>query len=198
MIDNLITFSITMMILSVTPGPCMTLALNSGLTIGVKKTQLIGLGDYIGLVLYTIVSAVGLGIIISKYPNIIKGIQYIGALYIIYLGYKSIKSNSSLEKQTINDVSNFHLLKIGFISVISNPKAILFYSAFFPQFLNPSKSLSSQLLVMIPIVVGCEFISINIYAIGGKSLSKLLKDSKLINIISGSLLIFVGLWLGLK
>ena len=198
MIENIYTFAITIMILSITPGPCMTLSLNTGLTMGVKKANLTGLGDYIGLFIYTVISAVGVGAIISNYPNVIKFIQYGGGLYIIYLGIMAMRSKIDIKQQKIAVFSDLQLVKIGFITLISNPKAILFYTAFFPQFLDPNKPLFIQLAIMIPIVIGAEIISINVYAVGGKTLSLFLKETKIIQYISGSLLIFVGFWLGFK
>ena len=202
MIDNPLTFIITVMVLSITPGPCMTLALNSGLTVGIKRTQFLGLGDYFGLLIYTTLSGIGIGALLAESPTIFSLSQYIGAGYLLYLGYKSVTSTFTDTNGTNiqKNISSSILFKQGFVTLLSNPKAILFYGAFFPQFLNVEKPLFDQLIIMIPIIIIAEFISINVYAIGGKALRHFLRDNggKTINRISGILLICVGAWLGLK
>ena len=128
MIDNPITFISTILALTLTPGPCMSLALNSGLTVGIKRTQIMGLGDYTGLLIYTILSAIGVGALISTSPSTLSIIQYLGSAYLLYLGYKSFTSGSiNMNNTNFNkQVSNATLFKQGFFSLISNPKAILF------------------------------------------------------------------------
>ena len=202
MIDNPITFISTILALTLTPGPCMSLALNSGLTVGIKRTQIVGLGDYTGLLIYAILSAIGVGALISTSPSTFSIIQYLGSAYLLYLGYKSF-TNSTIDMDNNNfnkRISNATLFKQGFFSLISNPKAILFYGAFFPQFINVEKTFLPQLLIMITIIILSEFIGINIYAFGGKALRQSLKGNggKYINRISGTIIACVGVWLALK
>ena len=94
MIDNPMTFISTIFALTLTRGPCMTLALNSGLAVGIKRTQIMGLGDYTGLLINTTLSAIGVGALISTSPNTFSIIQYIGSAYLLYLGYKAFTNES--------------------------------------------------------------------------------------------------------
>ncbi len=196
-------FIITVFLISLTPGPCMTLALNSSLAMGLRKSAFTGLGDLMGLCIYVVLSMIGIGAFLSQYPSALSTAQYIGSAYLIYLGVSAIIS----KKQAVNDnttysvyksTSDTYFLKLGFIAIITNPKAILFFGIFFPQFINIDNPLINQFLIMLPIVLISETIALSIYAFGGQVLYRALKNQHIVDWVSGGLLILVGIWLGLK
>lgn len=199
----MIEFMITMFLISLTPGPCMTLALHSSLAMGIRKSAFTGLGDLLGLCVYVILSMIGVGAFLSKYPSALSAVQYIGAGYLIYLGISAIISkkrstNSSSEYQIYKDTSDIYFFKLGLIAIATNPKAVLFFGVFFPQFINIHKPLLSQFMIMLPIVLISEIIALSIYAFGGRAVHNALKNKHVVDWVSGGLLVVVGIWLALK
>ncbi len=181
----------------------MTLALNSALAMGIRKSAFTGLGDLIGLSLYVVLSMIGVGAFLSQYPSTLSVVQYIGSAYLIYLGAWAIirkknAHNSDTPYSVYKGTSDIYFLKLGFIAIITNPKAILFFGVFFPQFIHIEKPLFNQFLIMLPIVMTSEIIALSIYAFGGRALHRLLKNQNIVDWVSGGLLIGVGIWLALK
>jgi threonine/homoserine/homoserine lactone efflux protein len=90
------------------------------------------------------------------------------------------------------------LVSQGFITAIANPKGWAFFIALLPPFLDPSLPLPSQLTVLLSVILSLEALSLLIYAMGGKGLSKVLQKSgnvRLMNRIAGSMMMGVSGWL---
>jgi threonine/homoserine/homoserine lactone efflux protein len=89
----------------------------------------------------------------------------------------------------------------GLITAIANPKGWAFMVSLLPPFINPELPLTMQLSVLIAVILCSEFTCMTIYAAGGKTIGKLLtqrNNVKLLNKISGCLMMLVGLWLALS
>ncbi len=103
------------------------------------------------------------------------------------------------EANTETHVSrNWDLIMQGFLTAIANPKGWAFMISLLPPFIDVEKPLVQQLVVLVAIILTFEFICMNIYATGGKALKSALgysKNVRLINRISGSLMMAVGVWL---
>ena len=199
----MLEFMITIFLVSLTPGPCMTLALHSSLAMGIRKSAFTGLGDLLGLCVYVILSMIGVGAFLSKYPSTLSVVQYVGAGYLIYLGVSAIISKKKAtdgqgEYQVYKDTSDRYFFKLGLIAIITNPKAILFFGVFFPQFISVDTPLLPQFMIMLPIVLLSETIALSIYAFGGRAVYNALRNKHLVDWVSGGLLVGVGIWLALK
>ena len=147
--------------LCLTPGPNSLLALTNGVRYGVKKTMYSSLGCAVGSALVIAVSISGLGAIIAISPKFFISIKILGALYLIYLGINLIwskKTQITIETNTTEkSVSNLILFIQGFAVVATNPKAVLFFIAFLPQFSNPSAPLFPQYVILAATFVLIEF-----------------------------------------
>ena len=192
-------------IISITPGLCMTLSLTMGMAIGVKKTMKMLVGELIGVLLISLTAVVGGGTIISNYPTIFEIFKYLGGAYLFYIGIQMCRNIGKMSLNTDGSHSFSHrgyeLALQGFITAIANPKGWAFFLAMVPSFMNYTKPLIPQMLAMILIILIIEFISLMIYASGGKALSKILTKTgniQLINRIAGFLMMIVGTWLALS
>ncbi|MPV85896.1 LysE family translocator [Ostreibacterium oceani] len=195
-------FIATFAFVSLTPGLCMTLALTMGMQIGFKKTLWLMFGELIGVAIVAIASVMSVAVILLNYPQIFMVIKYGGGLYLAYIGINMWLSKGKLALN-LNPLeqrspSRMALMFQGLITAVSNPKGWAFFIALLPPFIDQSKPLYPQLIILIGLIVLIEFASLCLYCEGGKTLRRLLQNTgnvKLINRISGSLMIGVAIWL---
>jgi threonine/homoserine/homoserine lactone efflux protein len=193
----------TFFFVSITPGMCMLLALTLGMSIGVKKAMYMMWGELLGVAVVACCAALGVAAIILKLPQAFIVLKLVGGAYLIWLGYqmwcsrgKLVLDNDSEKQQQ----KGMDLAINGFITAIANPKGWAFFITLLPTFLVTQEPLAPQLAVMITVILTLEFICLMLYASGGKALRHLLLNKnnvKLLNKISGSLMILVGCWLAL-
>jgi len=198
MVDSsiLTIFIPTFFFVSVTPGMCMTLALTMGMTLGVRKTFYMMWGELIGVALVSITSVIGVAGLMLNYPILFLTLKYAGGSYLFYLGIKMLRSKGEfpeeVEQQRILNISKRSLMIQGFITAIANPKGWAFMISLLPPFINPDKPLSSQLIILVGIILTTEFICLLLYSNGGRTLRRFLGKQgnvKRLNSISGLLMI---------
>jgi len=205
-ITPLLLFIPTMLLISITPGMCMTLAMTLGMSIGIRQTLWMMLGEVLGVALVAIAAVVGVSAVMLQFPVVFNLLKLMGASYLLYLGVNMWLSKGKLalnnkESSKNNSWSKRELFNQGFITAIANPKGWAFMVSLLPPFINPNNSLPAQLILLVIIIMLCEFICMMLYATGGKTIGKLLTKSdnvKLLNKVSGSLMIAVSLWLALS
>ncbi|MFA0569277.1 LysE family translocator [Vibrio gallaecicus] len=192
----------TFFFVSITPGMCMTLALTLGMSIGYKRTLWMMIGELAGVAVVSIAAVLGIASIMLNYPWLFTGFKFIGAGYLFYLGVQMWRSKGKLAISTDNQTENvgkdWDLVVQGFVTAIANPKGWAFMISLLPPFINSSKALAPQLLILISIILVSEFVCMTLYATGGKSLKRVLGKAdnvKLMNRIAGTLMMGVGVWL---
>lgn len=134
-------FVASVVLLCVTPGPDLAYIIGQSMVRGRRAGILSATGVALGSCTHAIASALGLTALIAASPLLFTVIKYIGAAYLIYLGAKMMLSTFGVTKERPLDVqSNMaevetrRLMLRGFITSITNPKVLLFFIAFFPQF----------------------------------------------------------------
>ncbi len=203
--STLALFISTFFFVSITPGMCMTLALTLGMSIGVRRTMWMMVGELLGVATVAIAAVIGVATIMLKVPEIFIVFKIIGALYLAYLGIQMWLSKGKMaisltpSKQQL--VSAKRLLSQGFITAVANPKGWAFMISLLPPFINSDAALAPQLTILLAIILVSEFICMMLYATGGKSLGLLISKSenvRLMNRISGTLMIGVSVWLAMS
>jgi len=191
----------TFFLISISPGMCMSLAMTLGMSVGVRRTMWMMLGEVVGVAFVAIAAVLGIAAIMLSHPAVFSVFKWVGGLYLFYLGIKMWRSPIDIQlSMQSKSISNTSLLSQGFITAIANPKGWAFMVALLPPFIDIAKPISIQLSVLVSIIMLSELICMLIYATGGKSLSKLLANndkSQWLNRISGVLLCAVGIWLAL-
>ena len=191
--QTLMFFAVSSFLVSATPGANMLFAFQTGLNHGFKKTLWVMAGLCAGLLVLLVLALLGLGLI-AKYPMVLTVIKILGALYLMYLGVLSWQDNSKLQTKTqAISPSPLQLFNHGVWVSLSNPKAMLFFAAFFPKFINFSAPLLPQYVVLTVLFFVVETFWQAIYALGGIRLSTWLNHGKrmlYLNRLCG--LIFVG------
>lgn len=137
--ENFSLFLIASLLLNLAPGNDMLFVFSRTLSHGTKGGIYSAIGVFLGCVFHIVLAAVGLSALIMKFSIAYDIIRYAGAVYLIYLGIKTILSKVSFSetKTEINKTSNRNLILHGVITDVLNPKVALFFLAFIPQFVNP-------------------------------------------------------------
>ena len=192
----------TFFFVSITPGMCMTLALTLGMSIGYRRTLWMMLGEVIGVGLVAVAAVLGIASVMLNHPWLFTLLKSFGAAYLCYLGISMWQSKGKLalseDNTEVKAGRNWDLVMQGFVTAVANPKGWAFMVSLLPPFIDSSQPLASQLALLVAIILLFEFICMTIYATGGKGLKRVLghaKNIRLINRISGSLMIGVGVWL---
>lgn len=132
------------------PGPDFALVSRNSLVYTRRAGVLTAIGFGLGILVHVTYSLLGIGLIISKSIFWFSVIKYIGAAYLIYIGWKALKSkpvSNTVKVDTDADSQEgFHALKVGFITNVTNPKATLFFLALFTQVVSPTTPVVVQAL----------------------------------------------------
>ena len=193
----------TFFFVSVTPGLCMTLALTLGMTVGIRRTMWMMLGELIGVGLVAILVVIGVAALIVQYPEMFVVLKIAGGGYLLYLGIQLWRSRGKMAIDlncTPKNTGRLQLASQGFITAVANPKGWAFFIALLPPFIDPTRPMPSQMVVLLSVILSLEALSLMVYALGGKSLSKVLQKSgnvRLMNRIAGTLMMGVAAWLAL-
>ncbi|TLX62816.1 LysE family translocator [Stutzerimonas nosocomialis] len=136
--------------LALTPGPNGLLALTHGALYGRRRTLWTIGGGVLGFVLLMALSMFGIGALLQASAQALTLLKLIGGLYLIWLGIQLWRTPAmrlgTLERSAPKAAGS--LFRQGLFSALSNPKVILFFGAFLPQFLDPQAPLLPQFLVM--------------------------------------------------
>ncbi len=195
------TFFVGSLIVCSSPGPNMLLMLASGARYGFRSTISTMAGCLLSLTIIIIASVTGVGALLAASPTSFDILKTLGAAYLIYIGIRSCISNATMvyPDSALADSSRAtktESFRKGFLVGISNPKAILFAIAFFPQFIDVSKPQAQQLAILFTTFVIIECSCYAAYALGGKSLARFLANPlyyRIFNITVGAIFILFGL-----
>ena len=196
-------YALAVGLLCLTPGPNSLLAITNGLRHGVRKTLFSTLGCATGLTLLIGLSISGLGLILSASEPIFLTIKWMGAGYLIFLGVSLFRSKiSDIDKtnnlEAIPNRSNLGLFVQGFMIVATNPKVLIFFTAFLPQFYTPGTSFWSQFVVLAGTFVVIEIVLEMLlagFATNVASYAKSVRSLQIFNRITGGAFVLAGLFL---
>ena len=201
--ENLIIFSTIAFIATITPGPAIMLVSTNSMNFGVQKTILTILGNITGLFFMSLLSILGLSTFVLYSAPIFFLVKIIGACYLIYLGIKLWKrglnfkpENTPLSDQKNSVISSYKLFLQGLFISLSNPKAIAFTTALFPQFIDSASPLKYQFITLVSIFMLLSFSSLLGYAIMASKVFRSsggLKLEKFIGKTFGAIFIGFGL-----
>ncbi len=185
--------------LCLTPGPAVMLVLSQALMRGSLKTIWSIGGILTANTVYFIVSATGVGAILMASYDLFFTIKWIGAAYLVWLGVSAILGKSkalSIRRGIATPVPGSRLFLNGFILQMSNPKALVFFTALLPQFINPHAAIVPQVAILAITSVVIEFFVQLIYAIlAGRAahLASQPRFARITDSVAGSLLIGAGI-----
>lgn len=205
MINDYLAYILLAITITAIPGPAVILTIKNSLQYGYKKAMINIFANFVAMSILASISAIGLGAIILSSATLFYAMKVLGCIYLVYLGFKiwtaPYKQNSdknSLENYNKNFMDIF---KEGFYIGMSNPKAIAFFTALFPQFIDTSREYFPQFMTLILTIEGISFIILFMYAlIAFKSSAYLTKEknAKLFNKLTGGAFVGFGVALLIK
>lgn len=186
--------------LSLTPGPNGLLALTHGALYGTRKTIFTILGGSVGFTAVIGLSMFGIGALLAANVGLLVVLKWLGGAYLVFLGIQVWRSPSLAESRTeVRSSSGGKLFQAGLLSAISNPKGILFFVAFLPQFIDPAGSILIQFLIMALTFVVIEFLyELLVASLADKIQPWLRRVGKNFNRVFGSIFIAIGALLPLR
>ncbi len=175
-----VAFLGVMAVMAVTPGPANLFAVATGAERG-KRAALIGM---VGMNCATLVwfgaAALGLGVLVAAFPLAFKAVAVGGALYVAWLGLKSLWAalkppHADAPVVVRRDRGAF---MNGFMVQIANPKAILFFTAVLPPFLDIQRPVAPQLVLFAMATIGMDVLSMSAYGLGGAALARRMSEPR--------------------
>ena len=215
-IATYLTFLLACVVVVIVPGPTVTVIIANSLHHGARAGLANVLGTQLGLAVMLVILAAGLDVVIQVMGTLFVYLKIAGAAYLIYLGLKMIRSRNDQDAALVDaDGSRALAAKSfawrsyvwqGVLVIWSNPKALLFFGAFIPQFVvlpgagvGPGLSVAAQTLLLGGTFMLVATILDGAYALAAGKAGGMLTAHRrrILDVIGGSALIGGGLWLAL-
>lgn len=191
-------------VISFTPGAGAINTMSNALTVGWRRSFWGVLGQQLALVLHIFVVAAGVGVLVSSTPILFNAIRVLGAAYLGYLGVRLIlakprRGAGSEHPDGSLGEGAWSLLRRGLWVNLLNPKAIVFFLAFIPQFIRADAPLLPQYLVLIATVVGVDAVVMwGFFATAAKPFRRAVgsaRGQRILNTVFGALFMAVAVLL---
>lgn len=188
-------FSIAL-VTTFSPGPAVLFAVSNALGMGARTAVFGSLGNVLGLSLLSLLAFVGLGLVLATSPLAFFALKIAGAAYLVYLALQQWRQSRQNKAVPVGvPQKRRQIFRQGFVVAITNPKAILFFSALFPQFIQPDQAAWPQFSLLTVTFIFCSLISHGSYLLLAHKLRPYLqqpKPARWLNRISALLLLFIG------
>jgi homoserine/homoserine lactone efflux protein len=200
-LDLYLAFVLASAVLILIPGPNVTLLVANSLAYGARRALATLAGTSSAIALQLVITVLGMTSLMLVLATWFEWLRWAGVLYLVYLGVQQWRAAPvALEDMGPQGVASRALFWRGFLVSATNPKTLLFYAAFFPQFVDPASPLLPQLLLMSTTFLGLATVLDGGYALLAGRLRLLFRGrrrARLRNRLTGSLLIGAGLGLAL-
>ena len=196
-------YTVTVFLASISPGPSMLLALTHGMKYGARRTMATAAGNVVASLLQATVSLLGLGAILTLSEGVFSVVRWLGAGYLIYLGIVTWRSSSLLQAGEEGGAPGPELTLRGmflrsFLVAAGNPKAIIFFTALFPQIVGSGVRRLSEVSILLATLALIAFLCFMLYATAGQRILTLFSrqaSGRNLNRIAGGA--FIGAGIGL-
>lgn len=155
------------------PGPSLLFTIGRALTVGRRDALLSVVGNALGVTAQVLLVAVGLGAVVAASTQAYLALKICGAAYVVWLGVQAIRHRAdaraaltAVDHLTVTRAPAWRSLRIGFTVGLTNPKTIVFFVAFLPQFVDPAAgNVALQILLLGTAFVGLALIGDSLYAV---------------------------------
>jgi homoserine/homoserine lactone efflux protein len=189
-------------LISFTPGAGAINTMSNSLTSGFRRSIWGILGQQAALIMHVVIVALGVGVLVAGSPVAFNVIRYAGAAYLVYLGIRQFLHKPDLDQEKAAALRNepaWSMFRRGLWVNLLNPKAIVFFLAFLPQFIRPSLPLLPQYLVVAATVVVVDVIVMwgffAFAAHGMRRFTRSARGQRIVDAVFGLLFIAVGILL---
>lgn len=201
-LSNWLLFCGIALLVTFTPGPGVLLAVSNSVAVGPRRTVFSSAGAAVGLFALSGAAMVGMGTVLAVSSTAFNVLKVLGALYLVYLGVKQWRSvgppKAPVANARASASSPWRLFAQGLGVALTNPKAILFFAAFFPQFLAPGESLPVQFALLTSTFVVCAMLSHVFYVLIAQVLKTQFTNpasARVFTRVSGGAFVVLGLGL---
>ena len=196
-LETWLTYAIVTSSFLLIPGPTILLVISYSLIRGRQAVFALLLGVGLGDVVAMLLSFIGVGLLLQTVSIVFQFFKWIGAAYLIWLGIRMWRSESeSLELTETIDTEVWHaIMANAFVITALNPKSIIFFLAFLPQFIDSEKSFITQSLILGSTFLGLALLSVLLYSLLSSLVGKHMRlplIHRWTNRIGGILLIGAG------
>ncbi|HZW14783.1 MAG TPA: LysE family translocator [Brevundimonas sp.] len=175
-----LTFLGVMAVMAVTPGPANLFSVANG----VQRGPAGALAGVVGMNAATLVwfaaAALGLGALVIAFPEVFRVISIGGALYVAWLGISALRGafRTAADPRAATIRLGRSALVDGFMVQIANPKAVLFFTAVLPPFVDVNRAAAPQLALFALATVGMDVLSMSAYGLGGAALARRMAEPR--------------------
>ncbi len=198
-IELYLAYVLACFVITVIPGPTVTLIVANSMTHGARAGLINVAGTQLGLGLMMLVLIVGLSSVIATMGYWFDWLRLFGAAYLIWLGWKLLRTSGGFAQPGSAPAPRGGFFLQGFLVLMGNPKALLWFGAFIPQFVDPAGNYIGQVVLLGVTAMAAAAISDGGYAILAGRAGRLMSRKRvlLVSRISGLCLIGGGAWLAL-
>ena len=164
-----LAFLVASCVIAVSPGSGAVLSMSHGLSYGVRRTTATIVGLQLGLAVILLVAGLGVGAVLTASASAFLVVKVVGACYLLWLGWRQWRAPvAKIEGGTTQaaepDLTAPQRVLRGFLTNVTNPKGIVFMAAVLPQFIQPTRPLWLQLLVLLATTVMVDVTVMHGYA----------------------------------
>lgn len=190
---------ITCFLGAVSPGPSLLLVVKNSISYGKTNGIITGIAHGLGIFIYAILTILGVAFLYTKYPILINIISFILVLYLIYISYKLFYSEDEIDLKGNNKKKYNQSFTDGFMIAFLNPKITIFFGALFSQFVNDNLTNVEKFQM----AFAASFIDMIWYTfvsliVGNSLIRKNFKNTKVLNKISTTILVFISIYILVK
>lgn len=202
--DNYLLFLTFVVVAVLSPGPAIFIAIKNSISHGFSMAIIGILGNITGLLFMATISSLGLGALILASSSLFYAIKIIGGIYLIYLGFKLLRSSSKPMQQIDNiqhTITAKTIYKESLFVALTNPKAIAFCTALFPQFIQINSPFLPQFTLLTVTFLAGSFIALSMYAYLANKMQKYFRKKETMsyfNKITGGIFIGIGGYIALS
>ncbi|MTE11325.1 LysE family translocator [Nocardia aurantiaca] len=187
---NMLAFLVASIVIVIIPGPGVLFVIGRALTYGRRAALLSVLGHSVGVLVILGLVAAGLGAILAASAIALSVVKLAGALYLIYLGIQAIRERRTLREAfeaKVEPMENGRVLRQAVLVGLTNPKAIIFFSAVLPQFVEPAAgAVPVQMLILGALFLMVALISDSVYALlAGTARNWFARSPKRLEVVGG-------------
>ncbi|MCG7562386.1 LysE family translocator [Pseudoalteromonas sp. McH1-42] len=164
---SLLFFALACFALNMTPGPNNLLSMNNARCYGFKSAFIAGLGRIVAFTVMIALAASGLAVVLFASETLFLTIKVAGAAYLLWIAFNLWRSEASPVSEPESTRNRLGLAKQEFLLAAGNPKAILIFTAFLPQFVDVTANVNEQFFVLGASFLILELVAISIYALFG-------------------------------
>jgi threonine/homoserine/homoserine lactone efflux protein len=196
-LDIYLAYVLACFVIAIVPGPTVTVIIANSLSYGTRAGLLNVAGTQLGLAIMMVTVVVGLSTVIAVMGVWFDWLRIAGAAYLVWLGWKLLRSPDDLGQPGRAAAPRGGFFLQGLLVILSNPKGLLWFGAFIPQFVDARGDYVEQIILLGVTAMAVALVSDGGYAVltgrAGALLSR--QRARLVSRLSGAFLVGGGLWL---